>query len=203
MVSFCAPLLSHPSPSLSTSSSLSSSSSSSSSTSSSSCSSSQITVVKDGEVLHYQPTTHSSSNQQYSPPSTTSRPTPLAKGDCSYRVEELAYLRSGDKGNTANIGTILHNSYCTGWLMNKTGMLEASVCSIRNVLFIHQLGMKPSLLLPQINPLCMAPLRVERCFRSTPNGVLTAHTSVVCQVRDCSMAVLYLCSIHKGGLRGL
>lgn len=25
-------------------------------------------------------------------------------GDCTYRLEELAYLRSGDKGNTANIG---------------------------------------------------------------------------------------------------
>ena len=25
-------------------------------------------------------------------------------GDCSYRLEELAYLRSGDKGNTTNIG---------------------------------------------------------------------------------------------------
>lgn len=25
-------------------------------------------------------------------------------GDCTYSLEELAYLRSGDKGNTANIG---------------------------------------------------------------------------------------------------
>lgn len=28
----------------------------------------------------------------------------LARGDCIYRLEQLAYLRSGDKGNTANIG---------------------------------------------------------------------------------------------------
>ena len=35
-------------------------------------------------------------------------------------------------------------------------------------------------------------LQRERCFRWTPNGVLTAHipVSVVCQVQDCSMAVL-------------
>ena len=28
----------------------------------------------------------------------------LARGDCIYRLDQLAYLRSGDKGNTANIG---------------------------------------------------------------------------------------------------
>ena len=28
----------------------------------------------------------------------------LARGDCIYRLEQLAYLRSGDKGNSANIG---------------------------------------------------------------------------------------------------
>ena len=32
--------------------------------------------------------------------------------------------------------------------------------------------------LPESNP---GPVR-ERCFRSTPNGVLMAHTPVVCQV---------------------
>ena len=34
--------------------------------------------------------------------------TDLRKGQCTYRLEQLAYLRSGDKGNTANIGTRLH-----------------------------------------------------------------------------------------------
>ena len=29
----------------------------------------------------------------------------LKRGECTYRLEELAYLRSGDKGNSANIGT--------------------------------------------------------------------------------------------------
>ncbi|CAI8020918.1 hypothetical protein GBAR_LOCUS12463 [Geodia barretti] len=29
-----------------------------------------------------------------------------ARGDCIYRLEQLAYLRSGDKGNSANIGVI-------------------------------------------------------------------------------------------------
>ncbi|XP_072899239.1 uncharacterized protein lratb.1 isoform X2 [Hemitrygon akajei] len=32
--------------------------------------------------------------------------TDLPTGPCSYRLEELAYTRSGDKGNTANIGII-------------------------------------------------------------------------------------------------
>ena len=44
--------------------------------------------------------------------------------------------------------------------------------------------------LSRINPLCMAPLRRERCFWLTPNEILMAHASVVCQVQDCSMAVL-------------
>ena len=26
------------------------------------------------------------------------------RGDCTYSLEQLAYIRSGDKGNTANIG---------------------------------------------------------------------------------------------------
>ena len=34
----------------------------------------------------------------------------LVGGDCTYSLEQLAYLRSGDKGNTANIG-ILHCIY--------------------------------------------------------------------------------------------
>ena len=28
----------------------------------------------------------------------------LPVGDCSFRLEDLAFTRSGDKGNTANIG---------------------------------------------------------------------------------------------------
>ena len=30
------------------------------------------------------------------------------RGDCTYSLEQLAYLRSGDKGNTANIGTCVY-----------------------------------------------------------------------------------------------
>ena len=33
----------------------------------------------------------------------------LARGDCVYRLDQLAYLRSGDKGNTANIGVYVCN----------------------------------------------------------------------------------------------
>ena len=36
---------------------------------------------------------------------TEEKATDLRSGQHSYRLEELAYLRSGDKGNTANIGT--------------------------------------------------------------------------------------------------
>ena len=35
----------------------------------------------------------------------------MVRGDCTYRLEQLAYLRSGDKGNTANIG--IHNYTCS------------------------------------------------------------------------------------------
>lgn len=31
----------------------------------------------------------------------------LKKGDCTYRLEELAFTRSGDKGDTANIGMLM------------------------------------------------------------------------------------------------
>ena len=32
---------------------------------------------------------------------------PLERGQLSFRLEELAYLRSGDKGDSANIGVLL------------------------------------------------------------------------------------------------
>ena len=35
----------------------------------------------------------------------------VRSGHNSYRLEQLAYLRSGDKGNTANIGTELISLY--------------------------------------------------------------------------------------------
>ena len=38
---------------------------------------------------------------------TEEKATNLRSGQHSYRLEQLAYLRSGDKGNTANIGTML------------------------------------------------------------------------------------------------
>ena len=38
----------------------------------------------------------------------------LLKGDCTYRLEQLAYLRSGDKGNTANIGSFQVRVQCMG-----------------------------------------------------------------------------------------
>ena len=36
----------------------------------------------------------------------------VARGDCTYSLEQLAYLRSGDKGNTANIGTYIITCTC-------------------------------------------------------------------------------------------
>lgn len=35
----------------------------------------------------------------------------LSRGDKCYRLEQLAYLRSGDKGNTANIGELNSKVY--------------------------------------------------------------------------------------------
>ena len=35
-----------------------------------------------------------------------------ARGDCIYRLEQLAYLRSGDKGNSANIGVCVGMQAC-------------------------------------------------------------------------------------------
>ena len=31
----------------------------------------------------------------------------MVGGDCFYKLSELAYLRSGDKGDTANIGELI------------------------------------------------------------------------------------------------
>lgn len=39
-------------------------------------------------------------------PSTPEKSEPVQSGKCTYRLEELAYTRSGDKGNTCNIGVI-------------------------------------------------------------------------------------------------
>lgn len=44
--------------------------------------------------------------QNVTPPSRVVE-TPLPGGDYSFRLEELAYTRSGDKGNSANIGNQL------------------------------------------------------------------------------------------------
>ena len=75
-----------------------------------------------------------------------------------------------------------------------TTMLQSHITKpgyvLSNILFINLPDMKPSLQSSQTNPLCMAPLWMERRLWLTPNRVLTAHASVVCQVQDCSMAVL-------------
>ena len=39
---------------------------------------------------------------------TATEPHELVTGRHSYRLEELAFLRSGDKGDSTNIGTLLH-----------------------------------------------------------------------------------------------
>lgn len=50
--------------------------------------------------------------QNVTPPSRVVE-TPLPGGDYSFRLEELAYTRSGDKGNSANVGTTTHLYYQT------------------------------------------------------------------------------------------
>lgn len=40
----------------------------------------------------------------------------LVRGDFEYRVEELAYLRSGDKGDTVNIGVVARNAKALPYL---------------------------------------------------------------------------------------
>ena len=41
----------------------------------------------------------------------------LPRGDCTYSLGQLAYLRSGDKGNTANIGQTSFTSYVLVYVM--------------------------------------------------------------------------------------
>ena len=48
---------------------------------------------------------------------TTEEKADLRSGHHSYRLEELAYLRSGDKGNTANIGRLLYKFSKLGTLV--------------------------------------------------------------------------------------
>ncbi len=50
-----------------------------------------------------------SPDSSHSTPSPTpiNEPEDLKTGDMTYRLEELAFLRSGDKGNSANIGDVI------------------------------------------------------------------------------------------------
>ncbi|XP_063686352.1 uncharacterized protein LOC134820062 [Bolinopsis microptera] len=53
------------------------------------------------------------SNTEFSPVQPQSQPETIIdvvnEGECSFRLEELAFLRSGDKGNSANLGIICRN----------------------------------------------------------------------------------------------
>ena len=59
----------------------------------------------DGETEEYIPEVPSQSTDQpvdHSPSPVTSKP--LLTGSHTHRLEDLAYTRSGDKGNNSNIG---------------------------------------------------------------------------------------------------
>lgn len=68
-------------------------------------------MVVDGEEKHqntYPAPADPERGQKKSLPAPESDARPLRTGSNEYRLEELAYLRSGDKGDTSNIGT--HNN---------------------------------------------------------------------------------------------
>ena len=67
----------------------------------------QIDIHMNGEwVETYTPPTVPTAklSDTYSEPTDTTKALP--RGTNTYRIEELAYTRSGDKGNNANIGII-------------------------------------------------------------------------------------------------
>ncbi|CAL1541216.1 unnamed protein product [Lymnaea stagnalis] len=76
----------------------------------------KITIEMNGEVVDYNqpnvPTAeyltraYPASDSNGNGANTSCRDIELPKGDCSYRLEELAFTRSGDKGNDCNIGVI-------------------------------------------------------------------------------------------------
>lgn len=70
--------------------------------------------------------------QNVTPPSRVVE-TPLPGGDYSFRLEELAYTRSGDKGNSANVGTTTH-LYCQFYHVR-----------VEFMIIVHSIGTKPHL----------------------------------------------------------
>ncbi|XP_053333480.1 uncharacterized protein lratb.1 isoform X1 [Clarias gariepinus] len=70
-----------------------------------------VEIHLNGDLIETFRETQSSSPDDLHMPSDLSEPRPytptdLPSGPCSYRLEELAYTRSGDKGDSANIGVI-------------------------------------------------------------------------------------------------
>jgi hypothetical protein len=68
-----------------------------------------VKVLLNGEEVETTPhipekTTTAESTDSDNNIETEEKATDLRRGQCTYRLEQLAYLRSGDKGNTANIG---------------------------------------------------------------------------------------------------
>lgn len=66
----------------------------------------QIDIFMNGEhVEEYQDT--AATNDSITPGTHSSRTQSknLPRGNCTFRLEDLAYTRSGDKGNSVNIGT--------------------------------------------------------------------------------------------------
>ena len=55
--------------------------------------------------------TPSSSEAAPSSDESSSEDTDVPSGDCSYTLDQLAYARSGDKGNSSNIGNFSFFSF--------------------------------------------------------------------------------------------
>lgn len=74
----------------------------------------QITIEMNGETVEYKPASvptaeyltqaYPASDSNGNGENKQCRDIELPTGDSSYRLEELAYTRSGDKGNDCNIG---------------------------------------------------------------------------------------------------
>ncbi len=65
----------------------------------------QVTVVVDDEVVKTEAySSPAVPSEPPTPPDSTEEEGMPKRGNSCYRLEELAFLRSGDKGNSANIG---------------------------------------------------------------------------------------------------
>ncbi|KAL5463410.1 hypothetical protein EMCRGX_G032303 [Ephydatia muelleri] len=76
-----------------------------------------INILMNGKLVEKFTSEAAIINVQY-PETVVSPPTSAepVRGDYEYRVEELAYLRSGDKGDTVNIGVVARNAKALPYL---------------------------------------------------------------------------------------